>query len=60
MQPCQENSRSFFQKVQSAEILDLRDNRGKRHDLAVVSVDVKLVVLNNRNGRHIKNSTAFC
>ncbi len=36
MPPCQEDSRSFFEKLQNAEGLDLRDNRGKRHDLAVV------------------------
>lgn len=32
MQPCQEDSRSFFEKLQKAEGLDLRDNLGKRHD----------------------------
>ena len=37
MQPCQENNRSFFEKLQSAEGLDLRDNRGKKHDLAVIA-----------------------
>ncbi len=61
MPPCQENSRSFFQKLQNAEGLDLRDNRGKRHDLAVVLVGVTLAVLSNRDGnlssiqRHLKN-----
>ncbi len=61
MQPCQENSRSFFEKLQSAEGLDLRDNRGKRHDLAVVLVGVTLAILSNRDGclssihRHLVN-----
>ncbi|MGI8884309.1 MAG: hypothetical protein ACR2IA_08695 [Pyrinomonadaceae bacterium] len=61
MLPCQENSRSFFGKLQNAEGLDLRDNRGKRHDLAVVLVGVTLAVLSNRDGslssiqRHLKN-----
>ena len=61
MSPCQENSRSFFEKLQNAENLDLRDNRGKRHDLAVVLVGVSLAVLSNRDGslssiqRHLKN-----
>ncbi len=61
MPPCQENSRSFFEKLQNAEGLDLRDNRGKRHDLAVVLVGVTLAVLSNRDGslssiqRHLKN-----
>ena len=61
MLPCQENIRSFFEKLQNAEGLDLRDNRGKRHDLAVVLVSVTLAVLSNRDGslsslhRHLKN-----
>lgn len=61
MQPCQQNSRSFFEKLQKAKGLDLRDNRGKKHDLAVVLVGVMLAVLSNRDGnlssiqRHLKN-----
>lgn len=61
MQPCQEDSRSFFEKLQNAKGLDLRDNRGKRHDLAVVLIGVTLAVLANRDGclssiqRHLKN-----
>src|SRR5215203_610977 len=61
MQPCQKDSRSFFEKLQNAEGLDLRDNRGKKHDLAVVLVGVTLAVLSNRDGnlsslqRHLKN-----
>jgi len=61
MLPCQGNSRSFFEKLQNADGLDLRDNRGKRHDLAVVLVGVTLAVLSNRDGslssiqRHLKN-----
>jgi len=61
MSPCQENSRSFFEKLQNAKDLDLRDNRGKKHDLAVVLVGVTLAVLSNRDGslssiqRHLKN-----
>lgn len=61
MLPCQENIKSFFEKLQNAEGLDLRDNRGKRHDLAVVLVGVTLAVLSNRDGslsslhRHLKN-----
>ncbi len=45
MQPCQKNSRSFFEKLQNAEGLDLCDNRGKRHDLAVVLVGVTIALL---------------
>ena len=61
MQPCQKDSRSFFEKLQNAEGLDLRDNRGKRHDLAIVLVGVTMAVLANRDGnlssieRHLKN-----
>jgi len=61
MLPCQEDNRSFFQKLQSVEGLDLRDNRGKRHDLSVVLVGVMIALLSNRDGnlssihRHLKN-----
>jgi hypothetical protein len=61
MQPCQEDNRSFFEKLQNAEGLDLRDNRGKRHTLAVVLVGVTAAVLSNRDGflssihRHLVN-----
>jgi predicted transposase YbfD/YdcC len=50
MQPCQKDSRSFFEKLQNEEGLDLRDSRGKRHDLAVILVGVTLAVLSNRDG----------
>jgi len=61
MPPCQENSRSFFEKLQNADGLDLRDNRGKKHDLAIVLVGVVLALLSNRDGnlssiqRHLRN-----
>lgn len=61
MLPCQEDNKSFFEKLQKAEGLDLRDNRGKRHDLAVVLVGVTIAVLSNRDGclssvqRHLEN-----
>ncbi len=61
MPPCQENSRSFFQILQNADGLDLRDKRGKRHELAVVLAGVTLAILSNRDGclssihRHLKN-----
>lgn len=56
-----EDNRSFFEKLQNENGLDLRDNRGKRHDLAVVLVGVMLALLSNRDGnlssiqRHLKN-----
>jgi hypothetical protein len=61
MLPCQKDNRSFFEKLQSVEGLDLRDNRGKRHDLAVVLAGVVIALLSNRDGnlssiqRHLKN-----
>lgn len=61
MQPCWEESKSLFEKLQQAEGLDLRDNRGKRHELAVVLVGVTLALLSNRDGclsslhRHLVN-----
>lgn len=61
MLPCQEDNRSFFEKLQSVEGVDLRDNRGKRHNLSVVLVGVVIALLSNRDGnlssihRHLKN-----
>lgn len=61
MQPCLENNTSFFEKLQDADGLDLRDNRGKRHDLAVVLMGVTLALLSQRDGnlssihRHLRN-----
>ena len=50
MQPCGEESSSFYERLQTAEGLDLRDNRGKRHELAVVLVGVTLALLSHRDG----------
>lgn len=64
MQSCPENSRSFFEKLQSADGLDLRDPRGKRHPLAVVLTGVTMALLANRDGflssihRHLANHYA--
>ena len=61
MQPCQEDNRSFFEKLQNEKGLDLRDNRGKRHELAVVLVGVVLALSSNRDGnlssiqRYVRN-----
>ena len=61
MQPCQKDDKSFFQKLQNVEGLDLRDKRGKRHELAVVLSGVTLALLSNRDGclssiqRHLAN-----
>lgn len=61
MQPCLEESSSFYERLQMAEGLDLRDNRGKRHDLGVVLVGMTLALLSKRDGclsslhRHVVN-----
>ena len=50
MQSCPEDSRSFFEKLQSTRELDLRDKRGRKHDLAVVLTGVTAALLANRDG----------
>ena len=61
MQPCPEDNRSFFEKLQNEKGLDLRDNRGKKHNLAIVLVGVVLALLSSRDGnlssihRHLVN-----
>jgi predicted transposase YbfD/YdcC len=61
MQPCERENSSFYERLQRAEGLDLRANRGKRHDLAVVLVGVTLALLSDRDGclssihRHLVN-----
>lgn len=51
MLPCEKNNTSFFAKLQNCEGLDLRDNRGKRHDLAIILLEVMLAILSNRDGK---------
>ena len=52
------------EKLQNEKGLDLRDNRGKRHDLAVVLVGVMAALLSHRDGnllsiqRYIRNHYA--
>lgn len=61
MQPCQDDNRSFFEKLQNAEGLDLRDNRSKRPNLAIVLTGDKIALLSYRDSclssihRHLKN-----
>ncbi len=50
MLPCEDDFTTFFGKLQQAKGLDLRDNRGKRHDLAVVLTEVVIALLSNRDG----------
>ncbi len=51
MSPCEKNNTSFFEKLQNCEGLDLRDNRGKRHDLAIILLGVTPAILSNREGK---------
>lgn len=61
MTPCENQHTTFFEKLQQTEGLDLRDARGKRHDLAVVLTGVTMALLSNRDGnlssihRHLRN-----
>lgn len=61
MTPCENQNTTFFEKLQQTKGLDLRDERGKRHDLAVVLVGVAIALLSNRDGnlssihRHLEN-----
>ena len=50
MPPGSDDNRSFFAKLQHAEGLDLRDKRGKKHDLGVVLLGVMMALLSHRDG----------
>ena len=53
---------TFYSMLQNRSDLDLRDNRGKRHEMASVLVGVCLGLLSNRDGnlsslhRHMVNT----
>ena len=51
MPPCEKKNTSFYEKLQSCQGLDLRDKRGKRHELAIILVGVTLAMLSNRDGK---------
>jgi len=52
---------TFYEKAQKTSNLDLRDNRGKVHDLALMLTEFILALLCNRDGnlssihRHMEN-----
>jgi hypothetical protein len=48
--PCENKHTIFFRQLQQAKGLDLRDNRGKRHNLAVVLLGATTALLSNRDG----------
>ena len=49
--PCEPKNSSFYEKLQKCEGLDLRDKRGKRHELAIILLGVTLAILSNRDGK---------
>jgi len=51
MPPCEKKNTSFYEKLQRCKGLDLRDNRGKRHELAIILLGVTLAILSNRDGK---------
>lgn len=51
MLPCEKKNTSFFAQLQNCAGLDLRDKRGKRHELALILLGVTLAVLANRDGK---------
>ena len=51
MLPCEKKSTSFYEKLQSCQGLALREQRGQRHELAIILVGVTLALLSNRNGK---------
>jgi hypothetical protein len=59
--PCPAQKKSFYETLQNTNDLDLRDNRGKRHELSLVLVGFTLALLSKRDGnlssihRHMKN-----
>lgn len=49
--PCEKDNTSFFEKLQNCEGIDLRDQRGKRQELAIILLGVVLAMLSNRDGK---------
>lgn len=46
-----EQETTFYEKLQNCKDLDLRDNRGKRHDLSFVLIGLILGMLRKRDGK---------
>ena len=55
-------SNSFYSKLQTTKGLDKRDNRGKRHDLAIILTGLTIALFSKRDGnlssiqRHMKHN----
>ncbi|MCB0847514.1 MAG: ISAs1 family transposase [Bacteroidetes bacterium] len=45
-----EQNKTFYECLQMEKALDLRDNRGKRHDLSLILLGVVLALLRKRDG----------
>ena len=43
--------KTFYEHLQTIEGLDLRDSRGKKHDLAFVLLGVMIGLLRDRDGK---------
>ena len=41
---------TFYEQIKNCELLDLRDNRGKKHSLALVLLSVIIAMYRNRDG----------
>lgn len=44
-------SKTFFEALQTDSALDLRDNRGKVHDIALILTEFVIALLCNRDGK---------
>lgn len=43
-------TKTFFEELQSNTKIDKRDNRGQRHELALILVELVCALLSNRDG----------
>ena len=50
MPTSEEQNKTFYQCLQMEKSLDLRDNRGKRHDLSLILLGVVVALLRKRDG----------
>ena len=63
---CPHQDRAFFDLLQQQADLDQRDNRGKKHSMALVLMGVVMALLAGRDGnlpaiqRHMKTSIKPC
>ena len=45
-----DKDKSFYEELRTTEAIDLRDERGKSHNLALILVEFVLALLSNRDG----------